>query len=607
MLALNHDRLRDFVASVAQIVEREDGEVATVAAVTPLLKNLIAHDDWLPGYFARPGATYRQYLLHCDSRARFSVVALVWGPGQSTPVHNHRVWGLVGVLRGAETVERFARDAAGVLQMLGSAVLRAGEVDAVGPLAGDVHRVSDAFADAVSISIHVYGGDLGAIERGTYDAAGVEKRFVSVYSNDFLPNIWKRVADRPARVTAQDVRNALLLGTEIALLDVREEDAFAQGHPLFAAQIPWHRIETEALWRLPRQDVKLVVYDDGEGFAENAAAKLSGLGFSDVALLEDGLQGWRDAGFEIFQDVNSYAKAFGELVESRRHTPSLQAEDVQKLIDAKADIVILDARRFDEYHTMSIPGGISVPGAELVATAPLLAPKPETTIIVNCAGRTRSLIGTQSLINAALPNKIFALRNGTIGWTLAGQALDSGQDRTLPEVGAQDFAQARERARSVADRAGVKRLRGEEFLTLKNDVSRTLYCFDVRQPAAFQYGHIAGFRNAPGGQLVQETDHFAPVRGSRIVLADDELVRAEMTASWLAQMGWDVFVLEDGFAGPLVQGGDDAPPARGPEGRYKRPYEGTENKTAAMQAYLGWEYGLVAQLTRDGTHGFFVI
>jgi rhodanese-related sulfurtransferase len=408
-------------------------------------------------------------------------------------------------------------------------------------------------------------------------------------------------------VTPGDIRKLLLARQEVALIDVREEAEFALGHPLFAAQIPLRRIAEEARWRIPRPETPVIVYDNGEGLAASAAMALRDLGFTQVAELTRGLAGWRDAGYELFEDVNSYSKAFGELVEYRRHAPSLPAPDVQALIDEKADIAILDARRFDEYATMSIPTGRSVPGAELVLRAPVAASDPDTTIIVNCAGRTRSIIGTQSLINAGLPNRIYALRNGTIGWTLAGQALATGQGQGVGEFGAADVEIARERARAVAYRAGVKRIGADELAFLEQDGRRTLYRFDVRQPVDFAAGHLVGFRNAPGGQLVQETDHFAPVRGARIVLADDLGSRADMTASWLAQLGWDVSVLDDPTAGERIAGADDAPAPRGSEGRYKRPYEGTDNAQAAMQAYLDWEYGLVAQLERDGTHGFFVI
>jgi rhodanese-related sulfurtransferase len=407
--------------------------------------------------------------------------------------------------------------------------------------------------------------------------------------------------------TPQDIRNALLAREEIALIDVREESAFAAGHPLFAAQIPARRIEAEARWRIPRSDTPVVVYDHGEGLLAPAIAQLRSLGFTDVSPLDGGLNGWRDAGFELVEDVNSYSKAFGELVEHRRHTPSLPAQDVRALIDQRADIVILDARRFDEYATMSIPTGVSTPGAELVLRARAVAPDPDTTIIVNCAGRTRGIIGTQSLINAGLPNRVFALRNGTIGWTLAGQGLDRGQQRRAPQPAPVLADEARTAAREVAYRAGVRRITWDELASLRADTARTLYQYDVRLPEDYEAGHLPGFRNAQGGQLVQETDHFAPVRGARIVLSDDQGARADMTASWLAQLGWDVAVVEATFAGDLATGPDSAPPPRGPEGRYKRPYEGTDNQAAAMQAYLDWEFGLVDQLARDGTHGFFVI
>ena len=212
-----------------------------------------------------------------------------------------------------------------------------------------------------------------------------------------------------------DVRRALLAQQEIALIDVREEHPFAQAHPLFAANFPAGKLEIEVYARIPRRSTAIVVYDDGEGLAEPAARTLQRLGYTDVALLTGGLQGWRDAGGEIFIDVNVPSKSFGELVEAERHTPSLPAEEVKALIDQKADVVVLDARRFDEYQTMNIPTGVSVPGAELVLRAKALAPRPETQIIVNCAGRTRSIIGTQSLINAGIPNPVAALRNGTIG------------------------------------------------------------------------------------------------------------------------------------------------------------------------------------------------
>jgi rhodanese-related sulfurtransferase len=405
-------------------------------------------------------------------------------------------------------------------------------------------------------------------------------------------------------VTASHIRIALLRRDEIALLDVRHEAAFATGHPLFAANMAADRIALEAETRLPRKDVQIVVYDAGEGLAAVAIDRLRALGYTDVRALDGGLGAWQAAGYELFQVVNSYAKAFGELVESRRHTPSLSADEVSALIASDANIRILDVRRFDEYATMNIPGSISVPGAELVLRAGRAAPDPDTTIIVNCAGRTRSIIGTQSLINAGVTNKVRALRNGTIGWTLAKQDLEHGADRR-GEIGAFEGADAN--ARDVAYRAGVKRLTMEEMSVLEAQTDRTLYRFDVRAAEEYAAGHIAGFRHYPGGQLVQEVDMAAPVRGARIVLTDHMGVRADMTASWLAQMGWETYVLDGGYDRALEIKPPLLWPKPDPAHRYRRPYEGTDIDTGAMQAYLDWEYGLVEQLQRDATHGFFVI
>ncbi|MEA2887684.1 MAG: hypothetical protein QOD11_2044 [Bradyrhizobium sp.] len=408
----------------------------------------------------------------------------------------------------------------------------------------------------------------------------------------------------PPFVTPSHIRRALLLREEIALLDLRNEAAYATGHPLFAANMAADRIELEAEIRLPRKDAPIVLYDAGEGLVPQAADRLAALGYTDVRALGGGLRAWQGAGYELFQDVNSYAKAFGELVEQRRHTPSLPAEDVAALIESEANIAILDVRRPDEYATMNIPGSVSVPGAELVLRAGGIAPNPETTIIVNCAGRTRSIIGTQSLINAGVANKVVALRNGTIGWTLAEQQLEHGADR---RGGIGLFEGAKAKARDVAYRAGVRHVTVEDAMALQTDRHRTLYRFDVRASEDYTAGHIPGFRHYPGGQLVQEIDMAAPVRGARILLTDDRGVRADMTASWLAQMGWETYVLDGGYDGALEVGPPEVLPKPDPAHRYRRPYEGTDVDKAAMQAYLDWEYGLVEQLRRDATHGFFVI
>lgn len=193
-LAPNIARLRGFVTSFAELVASTRDEAEILEAGGALLARLVSRDDWLPAAFARPSAErYQQYLLHCDSRERFSVVSFVWGPGQGTPIHDHRVWGLVGVLRGAERVEHYRRRHDGALEQVGATTnLYECEVEAISTKKGDIHRVANALPDEPSISIHVYGGNIGAVERATYELDGKPKRFISGYANDVVPNLWDR-------------------------------------------------------------------------------------------------------------------------------------------------------------------------------------------------------------------------------------------------------------------------------------------------------------------------------------------------------------------------------------------------------------------------------
>jgi len=186
-------RLRGFVTAFADLLAATRDEGAILESGGALLSRLIASDDWLPEEFSRSSPDgYQQYLLHCDSRERFSVVSFVWGPGQSTPIHDHTVWGLVGVLRGAEKVERFRHLPSGGLTADGEEFLKAGEVDAVSPRVGDIHRVTNGLKDRPSVSIHVYGANIGAIERATYTADGAQQSFISGYANSVTPNLWDR-------------------------------------------------------------------------------------------------------------------------------------------------------------------------------------------------------------------------------------------------------------------------------------------------------------------------------------------------------------------------------------------------------------------------------
>jgi rhodanese-related sulfurtransferase len=366
-------------------------------------------------------------------------------------------------------------------------------------------------------------------------------------------------------VSPRDLKAMLADAGELALFDVREELIFSRGHLLHARSLPLSRLELRIRALVPRRATPVVLVDDGDGLAQRAAGTLARLGYTNLAALDGGIAGWTAAGFELFSGINVPSKAFGEFVEHADATPNIGAEELEKLLRERADVVVLDSRPFDEYSRMSIPTGIDVPGAELVLRVRDLAPSPETTVVVNCAGRTRSIIGAQSLINAGVPNKVAALRNGTMGWNLAGFDCDSGQTRRAPNPSADALAWARSAAAGVAERFGVRRIENADLDRLRNDAERTLYVFDVRDPEEYAAGHVAGSVSAPGGQLVQATDQYVGTLGARIVVIDEKEVRALMTGSWLRQMGFrDVFVLAQ-------TGAERRPPADDVPGLDQRP------------------------------------
>lgn len=364
-----------------------------------------------------------------------------------------------------------------------------------------------------------------------------------------------------ARVDVAALRRRIEAGGELALLDVREQGVHYQGHPFFAVSAPLSHLERRARALLPRAGLPVVLLDSGrEDLAERAAMVLARLGYRELAILDGGCAAWEAAGHELFSGVNVPSKAFGEYIEHHDQTPRIPPAELRAMLDAGEPLVILDSRPLEEFRRMSIPGAIDVPGAELAWRVHELAPDPATTVVVNCAGRTRSIIGCQSLRNAGIPNRVVALKDGTMGWELAGFACERGAAREAPPPSQEAAERARGAARQVAERFDVRFVDGATVRAWQADPERSLYLLDVRSPAEFARARIAGSRHAPGGQLVQATDEYVAARSARIVLVDPEQVRAIMTASWLNQMGLpEVRVLrpegDDGFAGwPLASG-----------------------------------------------------
>ena len=348
------------------------------------------------------------------------------------------------------------------------------------------------------------------------------------------------------RIDVRALKAALHDGLEIALLDAREELTFGERHILMAACMPLGRIEVLADDMVPRRQTRVVWCDDGGGLGERAAQRMADLGYSDVSILDGGIAAWESAGFRIYSGVHVPSKAFAEVVEHDLGTPWITATELKALIDAGRDIAVFDSRSFAEYHSNSIPTAVSVPGAELVYRFKDLVPSPSTMVIVNCGGRTRSIVGAQSLINAGVPNKVVSLKDGTMAWHLAGFQVAQGADRRPPEVSPASAEAARQSVERIAQRFAhsAHRSRTRSQHGAPRATGARSMCSTCAHPRSTRPVMWRVFGPAPGGQLVQETDNYLATWGARVVLADTDGVRAVMTASWLKQMGWgDVAVI----------------------------------------------------------------
>ena len=350
-------------------------------------------------------------------------------------------------------------------------------------------------------------------------------------------------------ISAKALKPLLTDGAEIAFLDLREHGQYGEGHPFFAVHLPYSRIEDLAPRLMPSPAVRCVVMDDGDGVGERGAAVLAELGYDNVKILKGGASAWEAAGHTLFKGVNVPSKAFGELVEHRFETPSLSAEELHDLQARGDDLLLLDGRTAKEFRKMSLPRALSCPNAELGYRLPVLNDDPARPIVINCAGRTRSIIGAQTLSLIGTPNPVYALRNGTQGWRLAGFDLIHGAEPLpLPQPNAGTMSAGSAKAEELRHQFGLPSVTAKQARTWLADTGRTTYLFDVRSQEEYAQGHVAGARSAPGGQLVQATDEQLAVRNARIILCCDNGLRSATTAIWLRGMGHQVWLLENGAA-----------------------------------------------------------
>lgn len=342
---------------------------------------------------------------------------------------------------------------------------------------------------------------------------------------------------------------AILYGRlEFALIDVRELGLFGQGHLFFSVSCPYSRLEHKVLSLVPRKTVAIVLVDDGppSHLAERAACRLEAIGYENVACLEGGTKAWAAAGRQLFQGANTPSKAFGELVEHTYSTPRITPHEFIELSAAGKDFILIDGRTEAEHRKGTIPNAICVPNEELPLRVPGMVKSPDTKIIVCCGGRTRSIVGAQTLINIGIPNPIYALQNGTQGWHLHNLPLEYDSERVYTDtIDLTLLPSLQEAATRLMLRFGLRTVGTDQVNDWFRDVTRTTYLFDVRSDKEFAQGSIPGAIHAPGGQLLQATDNWIGVKNARIVLIDGgEKVRAPVIASWLKQLGYEPYVLD---------------------------------------------------------------
>jgi len=357
-----------------------------------------------------------------------------------------------------------------------------------------------------------------------------------------------------------------------AVLDVRERGPYEKGHIFRATSLPRRQLETRLPGLVTAPTTPIVLVDEDGGLAELARPTLADMGYRDVRVLRGGVRGWRAEGRRLVQGFNVPSKVFGERMLHEMNTPEVSCEELDRRMKAGADFVLVDSRTPEEYHRACIPGAVSMPGAELVLRIGELVKSPDQPIVVHCGGRTRSYIGAESLRRMGLPNPIMALKNGTMGWHLAGLTLEEGARRWAPAPSPQGRANAAQVARRVAQELDLRFVTPDELRALwARRADQNLYVLDVRTSDEYAAGHVAGAVWAPGGQAVQATDEYVAVAGATVVFACDDESRAVMTAAWYVKMGFPrLAVLRGGLpawqaAGGAVETGHAAPVPAGLE------------------------------------------
>ena len=548
------DAVDQFIREVKeQLQDRAPTSTAELAGVATLLERLGQRTELFPRehFQINPANPSQIYRVAEDSDGTYALYVSLGDPGKSQPPHDHTTWAIITGVAGVERNVLYRRAktyeaARDILHVVKTVDVTSGNSIILGPQ--DVHTI-EVIGTESGVHLHFYGLALDRIPgRVVFESTegGTYKTFAPPQSI------------RHALISPQSLKAALEDGEEIAVLDVREAGVFSENHLLYAVPAPLWRLELLLDRLVPRKTTRVVLVDGDETIAHQAAAKLVRLGWLKTSVLAGGTAGWSAAGLETFNGTNVPSKALGELIEVEKHTPWIDVDELQTRVENGENLVVVDSRSTPEFTNFSLPFAVSAPGAELLLRIGDIAPDPQTLVVVNCAGRTRSIVGAQTLIDARIPNRVVSLQNGTMEWLISGRTLSYGRPAPLSEPTNESLEQAQRLAEDLRERAGINFISKETLLEFEADSQRkTLYKFDIRTREEYQSGHLYGWRWAPGGQLVQATDEFLATRHSRIVLVDWDGVRAVTTAAWLRQFGaFEVFLFKPDTRAALYTGSE---------------------------------------------------
>ena len=398
----------------------------------------------------------------------------------------------------------------------------------------------------------------------------------------------------PDRISIDAFRTLFRRDQEFAVIDPRQPAKFADGHLLAASNLPLGQLETLIGAAVPYRKTLCVLCDAGDGEALQAAELLESIGYSNSVVVDGGIAAWRKSGGTVFSGVSVPGKAFGEFIGKSCNTPTMTAAELHHRQQHKQPTLLLDARTVEEHESYSISGAILCPGAELIyRVLPII--NAGTEIVVHCGGRTRSIIGAQTLIDAGCDN-VHALENGTMAWQFEGFELEQGNRDNLPDPDRKSSILIR----AVADRLAA-RWHIDRIDTIAVREHRNRYLIDVRSQEEYEAGHIHGSMHVPGGHLLQNVDRYLLVRNAVVVLIDSDWVRAVTTAVWLRRMGWRRV-----YAFSIVAGRDqlETGPGIGIAPLQERELDPNDytDREALMRdnrAYLKWEIALIDQLSGE--------